>query len=169
MSIASRERQGLAELLVKLGPDEPTLCAGWTTRDLAAHLMIREHRPIAALGILIKPLAGWNARIMKKSAPNFAENIALLKAGAPWWSPLRWFDSQANTFEFLIHHEDVRRAQPDWKIRDLTAIDNQLKVLVKRFGRTVGPSVLDKLVGEPMEILFYLAGRKSVAQVDVSE
>src|SRR5690606_1471098 len=43
---ASRERAALCDLLSRLGPDQPTLCEGWTTRDLAAHLLLRERRPL---------------------------------------------------------------------------------------------------------------------------
>ncbi len=35
------ERAALADLMAELGPDAPTLCEGWTTRDLAAHLVVR--------------------------------------------------------------------------------------------------------------------------------
>ncbi|MEV4089519.1 maleylpyruvate isomerase N-terminal domain-containing protein, partial [Nonomuraea fuscirosea] len=42
MTHARGERAALCDLLDRLGPDEPTLCAGWTTADLAAHLAIRE-------------------------------------------------------------------------------------------------------------------------------
>ena len=38
-----RERLELCDLLLELGPDAPTLCEGWTTADLAAHLVLREH------------------------------------------------------------------------------------------------------------------------------
>ena len=42
---AKRERLLLADLLETAGPDAPTLCEGWTTRDLAAHVVVRERRP----------------------------------------------------------------------------------------------------------------------------
>ena len=38
MSHARDERSALVASLRDAGPDAPTLCAGWTTRDLAAHL-----------------------------------------------------------------------------------------------------------------------------------
>ena len=63
MSIASRERAALADLLVELGPDAPTLCAGWDTRDLAAHLAVRERRPDATPGVAVPALAGWTERV----------------------------------------------------------------------------------------------------------
>ena len=52
-SLARTERAALADLLAQLGPDEPTLCGDWTTRDLAAHLAIRERRPDALPGVAI--------------------------------------------------------------------------------------------------------------------
>ncbi len=186
-SIAQRERQALASLLEQLGPNEPTLCVGWATADLAAHLVLRERRLDAAIGILGGPLAKWNAKVMAKSAPKFARNIALLRSGAPVWSPFRWFDTQINTIEMLIHHEDARRARPDWAPRDLKAIDSELWTLVKRMrsfssrrtdqrvslatpdGRTCGATSGVKVVGEPMELLLYLMGRTSATQVEISD
>jgi uncharacterized protein (TIGR03083 family) len=43
-TLARAERAALCDLFDEVGPDAPTLCAGWTTRDLAAHLVIRERR-----------------------------------------------------------------------------------------------------------------------------
>src|SRR5262249_6128699 len=37
------ERQRLCDLLDELGPRAPTLLGPWTTQDLAAHLVLREH------------------------------------------------------------------------------------------------------------------------------
>ena len=48
-----RERNELADLLDQLGPDAPTLCEGWNTADLAAHLVVRERDPRSAPGILL--------------------------------------------------------------------------------------------------------------------
>ena len=43
-AFASIERAALVDLMAELGPDAPTLCTGWTTRDLAAHLVVRLSR-----------------------------------------------------------------------------------------------------------------------------
>jgi uncharacterized protein (TIGR03083 family) len=40
-TLAQEERNELCDLMLETGPDAPTLCEGWTTRDLAAHLVIR--------------------------------------------------------------------------------------------------------------------------------
>jgi integrase len=61
--LARTERGALCDLFDRVGPEAPTLCEGWSTRDLAAHLVIREGRPDAALGIVIPPLASRTERI----------------------------------------------------------------------------------------------------------
>ena len=60
---ARRERDALCDLFVELGPDQPTLCGDWTTRDLAAHLVVRERRPDAAIGIVISKAAGYTDKV----------------------------------------------------------------------------------------------------------
>ncbi len=50
--LAQLERGRLCDLFLEVGPDSPTLCEGWTTADLAAHLVIRERKPLAAPGIV---------------------------------------------------------------------------------------------------------------------
>lgn len=44
------ERSHLSDLLDELGPEAPTLLAPWTTRDMAAHLVLRERDPWPAPG-----------------------------------------------------------------------------------------------------------------------
>ncbi|HEY0698515.1 MAG TPA: TIGR03085 family protein, partial [Micromonospora sp.] len=60
---ARSERLALADLMLALGPDAPTLNEGWDTRDLAAHLIVRERRPDAAAGILLRPLGAHAERV----------------------------------------------------------------------------------------------------------
>ena len=66
--VARAERQALCDTLLEIGPDAPTLCDPWLTRDLAAHLVIRERRPDAALGISVPALAGHTERTQKHYA-----------------------------------------------------------------------------------------------------
>jgi uncharacterized protein (TIGR03085 family) len=120
---AARERQALAETLATIGPDAPTLCAGWRTDDLAAHLVLREGRPDAAAGILAKPLAGWTKRVQDRSKDRtpYPSLVERFRSGPPTWSPTRLgaVDEAANVLEFFVHHEDVRRAAPEWEPRKL--------------------------------------------------
>lgn len=93
------------------------------TRDLAAHLVLRERRPDAAAGVLGGPVAGHTARVQQRLGERltYTQLVEAFKAGPPRLSPfaLPGFDERANTVEYFVHHEDVRRAQPDWQPRDL--------------------------------------------------
>jgi uncharacterized protein (TIGR03085 family) len=125
VSYSREERLALATLLEESGPDRPTLCAGWQTRDLAAHLVLRESRPDAAAGVLGGPLAGYTAKVQRRIADKlgYAGLIAAFRSGPPRLSPfaLPGVDEAANTIEHFVHHEDVRRAVPDWTPRELSA------------------------------------------------
>ncbi|MCT2585184.1 TIGR03085 family metal-binding protein [Actinophytocola gossypii] len=120
MSVSTDERLALSDLFTELGPDAPTLCAGWRTRDLAAHLVLRERRPDAAPGILLAPLAGHTKRVQDAFARRpWAELVDLVRGGPPAFSPTRipLVDRIVNSVELFTHHEDVRRAQPGWEPR----------------------------------------------------
>ena len=123
MSYSRDERLALCALLEKTGPDAPTLCEGWKTGDLAAHLVLRERRPDAAAGILGGPLAGYTARVQAqlKRRMSFAELVQAIRTGPPHLSvmALPGVDERANAVEFFVHHEDVRRAAGDWVPRDI--------------------------------------------------
>jgi uncharacterized protein (TIGR03085 family) len=125
---AQRERSALCDLFLELGPDQPTLCGDWTTRDLAAHLVVRERRPDAAIGIIVSKAAGYTDKVQSGVASTeWSDLVDTVRSGPPFWSPTRIgkIDELANTVEFFVHLEDVRRAQPTWEPRplddDLTA------------------------------------------------
>ncbi|NDE57953.1 MAG: maleylpyruvate isomerase family mycothiol-dependent enzyme, partial [Acidimicrobiia bacterium] len=105
---ARNERHALCDLFLKVGPDAPTLCAGWTTRDLAAHLVVRETRPDAAGGILIRRLAPYGDRVRDKVArTDWTTLVDRVRNGPPRLSPMRIpaLDDLTNTLEFFVHHE----------------------------------------------------------------
>jgi uncharacterized protein (TIGR03085 family) len=186
MSMAQRERRALVVTMTAAGPDAPTLCGQWTVRDLAAHLVVRERRPDAAPGIMIKPLAGYLDSVQARAAQRpFTELLEQVRTGPPWWSPLRPVDALANLTEMFVHHEDVRRAEPGWEPRELAAADQeQLWNTLRRMARMsyrkapvtvvlatpqgdrvtahkgAGPEVV--LTGEPSELLFHAFGRNEV-------
>ena len=144
---ARRERAALCDLFLELGPDEPTLCGDWTTRDLAAHLVVRERRPDAAVGIIVSKLAGYTDKVQSRVADTeWTELVDTVRSGPPIWSPTKFakVDELANTVEFFVHLEDVRRAQPTWAPRELDAdlVDALYGVLAKMAKRLVkGSSV----------------------------
>ena len=188
---AQRERLLLADLLETAGPAAPTLCDDWTTRELAAHLVVRERRTDAAGGILFKPLADRLARVQAEFAQKpYEELLQLIRTGPPRMSPLaiKQIDEAANTVEFFVHAEDVRRAQPDWTPRELdpvfsdalwSRIEKMARVLGRRSpvglvlrrpdGRTAvahrGVPVVT-VTGEPGELTVFLFGRQEAARVE---
>jgi uncharacterized protein (TIGR03085 family) len=123
MGYARDERLALSALLDQAGPREPTLCEGWATLDLAAHLVLREHRPDAGLGLLGGPLAAHTRSLQRRLAARtpFARLVQAFRSGPPRYSlfALPGADERANVVEYFVHHEDVRRAQPGWEPRKI--------------------------------------------------
>ena len=126
MSLASRERAALCDLFSEVGADAPTLCEGWDTRDLAAHLHLRETSPLA-IGIVVTPLAGAMERRQREMASGPWETLVSRVRTPPWWSPssISAVDARVNGAEYFVHHEDVRRAQEGWEQRDLSDADER--------------------------------------------
>jgi len=122
---AQDERRAICAVLTELGPARPTLCQGWQTADLAAHLVLREHRPDAGAGILGGPLAGYTRRVQSRLGKRtpFPQLVELIRTGPPRLSffGLPGTDERLNLVEYFVHHEDVRRAQPGWQPRALSA------------------------------------------------
>ena len=189
---AKRERLLLADLLEAEGPDAPTLCEGWNTRDLAAHVVVRERRADAAGGLLIKPLAPRLERVQAEFAEKpYEELIQLIRTGPPRFSPfsLKQIDEASNTVEFYVHTEDVRRAQPDWTPRTLDPVfQDALWTRLERTARLAGRGAPTGLVlrrpdgqtavahrgtpvvtvtGEPSELLMFALGRQKTADVEL--
>jgi uncharacterized protein (TIGR03085 family) len=192
--IAARERGSLVDLLVELGPDAPTMCEGWQTQQLAAHLVAREGRPAALPGILVPALHGRTERIEaetleRSSYPDLVRSIA---GGPPFGLVgLPGLADAVNVHEFFVHHEDVRRAQPGWTARTLPAdtveaLRRRLFALAPLLFRGVrgvrlhletpegrrrsvgrGPEAV-VIAGEIPELFLYAFGRGSVADVTIS-
>jgi len=125
VSHAQEERRAICDLLAELGPSQPTLCAGWQTADLAAHLVLRERRPDAGAGVIGGPLAGYTRRVQARLTERvtFPRLLELIRSGPPRYSlfALPGADERANLVEYFVHHEDVRRAQPDWQSRPISS------------------------------------------------
>ena len=106
------ERAQLSDLLAELGPAAPTLLTPWTTHDLAAHLVLREHDPFAGPGLVLPGAWSRLAERRRKALVqrDFADLVATIRAGPPGCFRIDWVRRLSNLNEFLVHHEDVRRA-----------------------------------------------------------
>ena len=197
MSYATDERRALCALLDKTGPDAPTLCEGWTTGDLAAHLVLRERRPDAAAGVAGGPLAGYTARVQQrlKDRIPFADLVRMIRSGPPRLSvmALPGVDERANSVEYFVHHEDVRRGAPGWEPREISRGEADMlwhRLRLARFmlrkapvgvelarddiedgdgpayritARNATPAVT--VVGSPAELTLWVMGRRTAARV----
>ena len=186
-TFAQQERETLCDLLVGFGPDAPTLCAGWATADLAAHLVIRERRPDSGPGLVWPPLAGHTDRVRRslRARTPWTELVATVRRGPPML--LRPFDGPMNTVEFFIHVEDVRRAQACREPRPLPpeladALWTRLGAggMAKKIAGTIeltspgrsakqrgsGPRL--RIAGDPGELTLFGAGRQEVARVEIT-
>lgn len=196
-TLARTERRELAELLSTLGPDAPTLCEGWTAHHLAAHLHLRETDPIAAAGILIGPLEPVTERRMAKlmADKDFDELVALVAKGPGKANPMTLLDAKVNALEFFVHHEDLRRGggigvrprvlgpQVDdflWDAAIALAIRRlrrlRLGVILQRIrdGRASSEEAVVAtgrtpvtVLGEPGELVLWLYGRETAAEVQL--
>jgi uncharacterized protein (TIGR03085 family) len=194
--VVPAERAALARTLLDTPPDAPTLCEGWTTADLAAHVVIRERRLDADLSILVRiaPLRRWTDRVRLRERDRRPYRELAEKVGRPSW-PLRLLpllDEAVNDVELAVHHEDVRRGRPGWAPRPIDpALDARLWRRLTRFaplafrrdralrvelatpdGRraTVHASAAGptvRLTGPTIELLLYAYGRRGAATVDV--
>jgi uncharacterized protein (TIGR03085 family) len=188
---ATEERHRFADELLAVGPDVATLCAGWTARDLAAHVVLRDRRPDAAAGVLVSALSGYTEKVQAKIGRQEWERLVdQVRGGPPIWSPTRLdaIDRLVNTTEFFVHLEDVRRAQPEWSVRHLDDdlvddLDAALRRSAKMFARKApagitlepdgGRAHVVANDGEPMvtvrgpvgELVLWIFGRQAHADV----
>jgi len=167
-SPAADERAALCDLFEHVGPDAPTLAGDWTTRDLAAHLVVRERRPDAAAGLLVPMLAGYGEHVRLAEAERpWAELVERVRRGPGVLSPTRVdaVDRAVNSVEFFVHHEDVRRATDGWTVRAIPDdLGDALAAVVAHLGRRlVRGGVGVRLLPDGREALTLRAGDPPVS------
>lgn len=188
------ERAQLSDLFDELGPDAPTLLEPWTTRDLAAHLVLREHDALAAPGLVLPGAWGRFAERRRRAlaSSDFAGLVATIRSGPPpGFFRIGWVRRIPNLNEFFVHHEDVRRAIGRGPRTNDHALDEALWHNVCHtpwfLARRVRGAGLElhwagttetvrarrgepaaRLAGTPGELLLYLFGRQDAARVEIS-
>ncbi|MCB0912081.1 MAG: TIGR03085 family protein [Propionibacteriaceae bacterium] len=191
----SDQRTALCDALAAVAPTAPTLCEGWTAHHLAAHVWVRENEPVGAAGIAVPALARRTAERLEevRSQRAYTDLIDAIRRGPGGLSPFRLpgVEAAANTVEFFVHCEDVRRGAGDLTPRPRdAALENfawrraatLARLLLRRSPVAVwlerdlppgepvrigrGPDIVT-LSGPPSEILLYLFGRRSAANLEV--
>ena len=190
------ERAALVEALRAADPDAPTLCEGWTVRDLVAHLVEREHMPLRSGLDMLERRAPGTERFQGRLADGartpegYRALVDRFAAGIPAWSPVGWAGDAAHLLEYVVHHEDVRRAgadpaEPRVLPTDLVrAVWARLGPLARMAYRTSPVGVVlavpggprhvvhrgeDAVVilGDPVELALHALGRDEAAEVEV--
>jgi uncharacterized protein (TIGR03085 family) len=189
----ARERAQLCLRFDELGPDAPTLCEGWTTFDLAAHLVVRERNPLAAPGILVPGLAALAERGMAhEKRRGYAAVVDRVRNGPPLGPfAVPGLREQLNLVEYAVHHEDVRRANGLAPRSDVEDLQGALWALVRRLARFAIRGVptgvgielarpdgtvakvrsgdrVARVTGEPLEVLLWAYGRGDHAEVELT-
>lgn len=191
LSIAQVERAQLCDLFDVVGPHHRTLCEGWTTHHLAAHLKVREGGPMDFVRNAV-PGDKIVEDMVEKDA--YEDLVAAVRRGPALVSlfSVPKLGEAMNTLEFFIHHEDVRRGEDGWQPRELprwvedrlwgqvvkttklTSIRSKRQLTLRR-ADTGAEELVSKgsgarvLTGLPSELVLYVAGRKSAAQVATSD
>jgi uncharacterized protein (TIGR03085 family) len=188
------ERAQLSDLLDELGPGAPTLLTPWTTRDLAAHLVLRERDYLAGPGLVLPGPWGRLAEGRRRALAlkDFTWLVATIRSGPPpGFFRIAWVRRLPSLNEFFVHHEDVRRANGRGPRINEQAMDEALWRNVSRarwfLARRLRGTGLElqwagtaktvrarrgeptaRIAGPPGELLLYLFGRHGAAHVEMS-
>jgi uncharacterized protein (TIGR03085 family) len=189
MPLDAVEREELCDLFTEVGPAAPTLCEGWLTLDLAAHLALRERDPRAGLAIIGgSRFASLEERLMTRAKEQgFSVLVDRIRRGPPLPMRVPGLRDTLNLNEYFVHHEDVRRPNGRGPRTDRPDLDEALwrflrigsrfqlrrvhaSVTLEAPGRAPiragkGPTAV--LRGTPQEIVLYLNGRRGAADVAV--
>lgn len=191
------EKPALVETLRHTDPEAPTLCEGWTTRHLLAHLVQREQDQFATFGdaIVRRPPGEekYLGRLVESArTPEGYDALLTRFANGPRrWSAMNWAAETLNFTEYVIHHEDVRRggetpAEPRvLPEKEQRSIWRRLRLWTRLLNRrspvgltlaTPGGEIQSVhrgeptvvLTGEPVELMLYASGRREAAKVAIS-
>ncbi|MGB3256700.1 MAG: TIGR03085 family metal-binding protein [Ornithinimicrobium sp.] len=199
MNLAQHHRQAFCDAAEAAGPQAPTLCEGWTVADLVAHVVVRDRRPDAVVGKVLPPAQRHAEAVHHQCASlPFPDLLDRARSGPPRWSPARLpsVDDAMNVVEFVVHREDIVRADPAWSGDANDQVDHKsaeaMWSALRRMGRLLyraaptgvvmrvprlGRAVMRRpsrdqgsvvVTGRPVELLLHAFGRTSHARVEVS-
>jgi uncharacterized protein (TIGR03085 family) len=195
MTWVEGERQSFAVDFRASDPDALTLCAGWTTRHLLAHLVQRDHALMRNVWDQMATKAPGQERFMRRlvddagTPDGYAALVDTFAAGPSRRSLMGRFDEALNLVEYVVHHEDLRRGSGPVPPRDLPAAEldeiwRRARLILKRAYRKApvgvelapdggavtqvrsGPSTVT-VAGSPLELVLHAFGRRSAADVRV--
>lgn len=192
--LRDRQRDRLCDALSAVPADAPTLCEGWDAHDLAVHIWVIKHEPLAWPGMVVRPLAPTSAalsdRIKRRwDYHDLIRRIRCDKAGIACMPFDRREDYRHSLGEYFVHTQDVARPNgveqpvPDPQLQDALWLRVQLAahqlhrrripglVLQRPSGEraqvTEGP-IRRVVSGEPSELMCWVYSRRG-ADVELSD
>lgn len=116
MGMARDERADLADFLATLTPQQweaPSLCSGWTVKDVVAHVISYEE--LGVLGLLKRFAKGRLVRANQVGVDDFAgltpeQLLDFLRAHLQPRGLTAGFAGMIALVDGTIHHQDIRRA-----------------------------------------------------------
>jgi len=196
MTWVEGERHSLAAEFRAADPNAPTLCAGWTTRHLCAHLVQREHAMLRNVWDQVTTKTPGEERFMRRlvddagTPDGYAALVDTFAAGPSRRSLMGRFDETLNFLEYVVHHEDLRRGSGPVAPRDLPAAElaeiwRRARPILKHAYRKApvgvelaadgdtalpvrsGPGGVVTVAGSPVELLLHAFGRRGAADVRI--
>jgi uncharacterized protein (TIGR03085 family) len=144
-------RHQLAEALLAVPFDAPTLCEGWQARHLAAHVVLRESSLVVGAGIVVPALSSRADAAIEQLADTaqtddgYRELVERVAVGPHRWSPVALAGDAVNLIELFVHGEDVRRGAGPAPARALEP--GLVEALWKQLLRGSGMQLRKVLVG----------------------
>lgn len=112
--LRDQARDDFCELLLRVGPQAPTLCEGWDAHHLAAHVWGMTHDVLSWPGIVLPVFGGLTERRLQRAmtAMSFPELVAEIgRLDGFRCMPGDGREGHRHALgEFVVHTEDVRRA-----------------------------------------------------------
>jgi uncharacterized protein (TIGR03083 family) len=116
MAMARAERADLAEFLATCTPQDweaPSLCAGWSVKDVVAHVISYEE--LGTAGLLRRFAKGRIVRANQVGVDEFAvlspqQLLEFLRGHLSPQGLTAWFGGMIALVDGTIHHQDIRRA-----------------------------------------------------------
>ena len=116
MELARAERADLAQFLAELTPQQwaaPSLCVGWTVKDVVAHVVSYEELGFG--GLLARFARGWIVRANQVGVDDFAalstdELLDILNRHLSPSGLTAGFGGMIGFVDGTVHHQDIRRA-----------------------------------------------------------
>lgn len=193
-ALLERQRGRTCDVLAAVPPTAPSLCDAWDAHDVAIHLWMLSHDPIAWPGQACAALAPVTHRRAAKVRSQWSYEVLIdqLRSGSAGF-PCMPFDSREDhrhaLGEWWMHAQDVARPngvpqeprdspQEDALWLRVQAAAHSLRrrlpaglVLALPDGRRCevsrGPATL-VVTGDPGELMCWVYGRRSVAVVEVT-